>query len=132
MNGLPLYIIGGIVLFFGLLFFFFRYILVAFTKKELRPLIVTRFTRLFYLGVAIVGLLLFFSGMIVSLTGSMDYKYVLLITLIKTKISKSLKDTQSSLKNNGQSVEDKTVEFNTFSTQINVIYIYFKLIKNIK
>ena len=82
MNGLPLYIIGGIVLFFGLLFFFFRYILVAFTKKELRPLIVTRFTRLFYLGVAIVGLLLFFSGMIVSLAGSMDYKYVLLIKFI--------------------------------------------------
>lgn len=74
--GTPLFLIGSIILFIAFLFLFFRYILGRRLGKEKRNMnIISRFKRHCTLATFIIGVTLWFIGMVIALTGTMRYKY---------------------------------------------------------
>lgn len=81
MNGLPCYVVGAVILGLGILLLFFRFFIFALLKKSKSMVIVSRFKRNFFLSAAGVGILLYIAGMIVSLQGTMTYKYFLFLDI---------------------------------------------------
>jgi len=85
--GTPLFLIGSVIILIGILFVVFRYGLgrCGVDKNEGQEAIlsVTKFKRHCSLYTTIIALLLWFSGMVVALTGTMKYQ---LITLKNLKI----------------------------------------------
>ena len=121
MNGLPCYVVGAVILGLGILFLFFRYFIVALLKKSKSTITVTRFRRNFFLSTAGVGILLYIAGMIVSLQGTMSYKYFSLSAYcLMIFNSTALRASQSSLKDNGRSITIMTETFKQISDSINV------------
>lgn len=73
--GTPLFLTGSIILFIGLLFLFFRYILGrCLGKGRGNMAIITRFKRHCTLATFVIGVTLWFIGMVIALTGTMRYK----------------------------------------------------------
>lgn len=76
--GTPFFLIGGVIMFIGLLFVVFRYGLGrcgAKNEGNEALLSVTRFQRHCSLVTTVIALGLWFCGMVVALTGTMKYQF---------------------------------------------------------
>ena len=72
-----MFMVGGIVMFMGLMFCLFRYVLGRCGAKteDSGYTMVSRFKRHCSITTLFIGLLLWFCGMVIGLTGTMAYKY---------------------------------------------------------
>ena len=73
--GLPVYIIGSVIMFIGLLFCIFRYGFgICGGRKTTGVVRITRFMRNCTLVMVVIGLTLWFTGAIISIVGNSKYK----------------------------------------------------------